>query len=168
VGGGDEARCGELQEREHWLQMEVPRDPALATAASAAASSSGDAVRVRVRALEVSPLPAAAAAAARAHARAPPPFLLLHGFLGEAGDWAALARGLAAAGHRCVALDLPGHGGTRPLAAAEEEEKEGGAARAPSWGPYSIPGAAALATAAARQLGLEVGRHARATATNRQ
>lgn len=38
--------------------------------------------------------------------------LLLHGFLGKAEDWEPVARGLSAAGLECIALDLPGHGGS--------------------------------------------------------
>lgn len=44
-----------------------------------------------------------------------PPVLLLHGFLGCAEDYAPLMASLASRFH-CIALDLPGHGGT-PLPA---------------------------------------------------
>lgn len=38
----------------------------------------------------------------------PTSVLLLHGFLGSSDDWRPLMHGLAAAGSRCVAMDLPG------------------------------------------------------------
>ncbi len=38
-----------------------------------------------------------------------PAVLLLHGFMGDASDWDAVAEALAPA-FRCVAVDLPGHG----------------------------------------------------------
>lgn len=43
-----------------------------------------------------------------------PPIVLLHGFLGAAADWAEVAETLADA-FRCVAVDLPGHGGSVDL-----------------------------------------------------
>ena len=43
---------------------------------------------------------------------AAPTVLLLHGFLGQAEDWQPITEGLAIAGMRCIALDLPGHGQT--------------------------------------------------------
>ncbi|MDE3046578.1 MAG: alpha/beta fold hydrolase [Verrucomicrobiota bacterium] len=36
-----------------------------------------------------------------------PPCVLLHGFLGTSSDWQAVAEHLP---HRCIAVDLPGHG----------------------------------------------------------
>lgn len=41
-----------------------------------------------------------------------PPVVFLHGFLGHPEEWAPFMRAFAAAGHRCVALNLPGHGST--------------------------------------------------------
>lgn len=41
-----------------------------------------------------------------------PTVLLMHGFLGQAEDWRPLASGLTMAGVRCVAVNLPGHGGS--------------------------------------------------------
>ncbi|KAF5837289.1 hypothetical protein DUNSADRAFT_4552 [Dunaliella salina] len=38
--------------------------------------------------------------------------VLLHGFLGSSQDWRAHMQGLAAHGHTCLAIDLPGHGST--------------------------------------------------------
>jgi hypothetical protein len=38
--------------------------------------------------------------------------VLLHGFMGEARDWSAVAAGLSL-GCRCFAVDLPGHGASR-------------------------------------------------------
>ncbi|RPH73426.1 MAG: alpha/beta fold hydrolase, partial [Candidatus Rokuibacteriota bacterium] len=57
-----------------------------------------------------------------AHTRAgdgPQPLALLHGFLGSGRNLATLARGLAAGApqHSVYAFDLPGHGGSPPLAA---------------------------------------------------
>jgi isochorismate synthase/2-succinyl-5-enolpyruvyl-6-hydroxy-3-cyclohexene-1-carboxylate synthase/2-succinyl-6-hydroxy-2,4-cyclohexadiene-1-carboxylate synthase/O-succinylbenzoate synthase len=42
-----------------------------------------------------------------------PPVVLLHGFMGDASDWLPTMRALAAAGHPCLGVDLPGHGATR-------------------------------------------------------
>lgn len=41
-----------------------------------------------------------------------PLILFLHGFLGTAADWLPVMHATAAAGYECLALDLPGHGGT--------------------------------------------------------
>ena len=41
-----------------------------------------------------------------------PSAILLHGFMGAAEDWNAVAAGLAGTGRRIVAVDLPAHGGT--------------------------------------------------------
>lgn len=49
-----------------------------------------------------------------------PTAVLLHGFLGGAGDWLPIMHGLAYAGYECVAVDLPGHGGTRVDCGAAE------------------------------------------------
>ena len=43
-------------------------------------------------------------------ARTEPPVLLVHGWAGRAGQFAAIAPALAAAGRRVVAFDAPGHG----------------------------------------------------------
>lgn len=40
-----------------------------------------------------------------------PALLLLHGFMGSRGDWAPVIAKLAGS-RRCIAVDLPGHGGT--------------------------------------------------------
>jgi len=40
------------------------------------------------------------------------PFLLIHGFAGDRTTFAALINGLAKAGRRVIAIDLPGHGAT--------------------------------------------------------
>lgn len=42
---------------------------------------------------------------------AAPAVLLLHGFMGSRSDWAPVAAALART-HRCIAVDLPGHGAT--------------------------------------------------------
>jgi isochorismate synthase / 2-succinyl-5-enolpyruvyl-6-hydroxy-3-cyclohexene-1-carboxylate synthase / 2-succinyl-6-hydroxy-2,4-cyclohexadiene-1-carboxylate synthase / o-succinylbenzoate synthase len=39
--------------------------------------------------------------------------LFLHGFMGDKSDWSPIAKSLATLGHRCVAIDLPGHGETK-------------------------------------------------------
>ncbi|GIL50277.1 hypothetical protein Vafri_6487 [Volvox africanus] len=94
------------------------------------------------------------------------PFMFLHGFLGSSSDWRPLMRALAAAGHRCVAIDLPGHGSTLPsLPASHRSSSAGSGIFAPSdptdsshvgeLSVHSIPGAAACVAAAARRLGLE-------------
>ncbi len=41
----------------------------------------------------------------------PPPLILLHGFMGSKDDWADIIDGLKEA-RPCIAIDLPGHGGT--------------------------------------------------------
>lgn len=38
--------------------------------------------------------------------------VFLHGFLGDSEDWTPVMEALQCAGHRCVAIDLPGHGAT--------------------------------------------------------
>lgn len=48
---------------------------------------------------------------------AAPPLVFLHGFLGAAEDWRAVTDALADR-FRCLALDLPGHGGSVGLPAA--------------------------------------------------
>ena len=50
--------------------------------------------------------------------------LFLHGFMGGMEDWDAVARGLAPEA-RCVAADMPGHGGTTFLPANGNAEAEG-------------------------------------------
>lgn len=44
---------------------------------------------------------------------ADPPVLLLHGVTSNAQTWWRMGPALAAAGHRVIAVDLPGHGGTQ-------------------------------------------------------
>jgi isochorismate synthase/2-succinyl-5-enolpyruvyl-6-hydroxy-3-cyclohexene-1-carboxylate synthase/2-succinyl-6-hydroxy-2,4-cyclohexadiene-1-carboxylate synthase/O-succinylbenzoate synthase len=43
------------------------------------------------------------------------PVVLLHGFMGSTADWKPMMSALAAAGHPCLAVSLPGHGGTMPV-----------------------------------------------------
>ena len=50
--------------------------------------------------------------------------LFLHGFMGGMEDWDAVARGLVSEA-RCVAADMPGHGGTTFLPANGNAEAEG-------------------------------------------
>ena len=38
------------------------------------------------------------------------PLVILHGLFGTGDNWALFARGMQAAGHRVLALDLPNHG----------------------------------------------------------
>jgi isochorismate synthase/2-succinyl-5-enolpyruvyl-6-hydroxy-3-cyclohexene-1-carboxylate synthase/2-succinyl-6-hydroxy-2,4-cyclohexadiene-1-carboxylate synthase/O-succinylbenzoate synthase len=68
------------------------------------------------------------------------PVVLLHGFMGADTDWHPLMAALAAAGHPCLAVNLPGHGGTGPAAAA---------AAAAAGECYSLETAAAVAEQAA-------------------
>lgn len=44
----------------------------------------------------------------------PPPLVLVHGLSGSYANWLAVAPALAGSGRRVLALDLPGHGLTRP------------------------------------------------------
>ena len=122
------------------------------------------------RALEsADPLDAVRPEGRRALAEPPaeeaPPILLLHGFTGsgstDAGTLAPLAQRLAAAGHRVVTVDLPGHG-TAPalppdaggatldaaVAAALAALDRRGIDRA-AWVGYSMGGRVALAAALA-------------------
>jgi hypothetical protein len=55
---------------------------------------------------------AASSAKSASKARPHQTLVFLHGFLGSAQDWQPLMQAAAAAGHACIALDLPGHGGT--------------------------------------------------------
>ena len=48
-----------------------------------------------------------------------PLVLLVHGWLGDRRDLGPLQRGLCAAGLRCVAVDLPGHGDAAALGPSE-------------------------------------------------
>jgi pimeloyl-ACP methyl ester carboxylesterase len=49
--------------------------------------------------------------------------VLLHGVQSSAATMARTARAMAAAGWRCIALDMPGHGWTRWLDGAEDEAR---------------------------------------------
>ena len=51
-----------------------------------------------------------------------PPVVLLHGFMGGAEDWNVVAAAIAPE-RRCVAVDLPSHGGSFFTPAAETDEK---------------------------------------------
>ncbi|RKT52815.1 alpha/beta hydrolase [Saccharothrix australiensis] len=53
---------------------------------------------------------AGAAGAREPGGRRAPTFVLVHGANGNAGSFAPLVAGLATAGHRALAVDLPGHG----------------------------------------------------------
>jgi esterase len=46
------------------------------------------------------------------HGSGGPPVIVLHGLLGSARNWTAIAKRLAAANHRVYALDLRNHGGS--------------------------------------------------------
>eukprot|EP00976_Prorocentrum_cordatum_P082206 1184720-Prorocentrum_minimum.AAC.6 len=72
-----------------------------------------------------------------------PALLFLHGFLGAAEDWVPAMAALSRAGFRCVALDLPGHGGTLAPKGAP--------------GAHSLEAAAVAVEAAAEALGLSQG-----------
>lgn len=56
---------------------------------------------------------------AYARAGTGPPIVLVHGLGGASSNWSELAP-LLATRHRVLAVDLPGHGGSEPLAAAHE------------------------------------------------
>jgi len=74
---------------------------------------------------------------------AAPTVLLLHGFMGSAHDWAPVVRAFTAT-NRCVAVDLPGHGGTG------DPEAGSSAAHSPSvWSPEGCVRALAGILAAA-------------------
>ncbi|KXZ52492.1 hypothetical protein GPECTOR_9g536 [Gonium pectorale] len=115
-----------------------PNHPATPSSSHHRADDGGQCpLRVAVRGIEL--LPPTAAASARSHGAAlpaPPPFLFLHGFLGSSTDWLPLMRALAAAGHRCVALDLPGHGATRPAADAADAASSAASPPSSSNGPH--------------------------------
>jgi len=90
-----------------------------------------------------------------------PPVVLLHGFMGDASDWGPTMRALAAAGHPCMAVDLPGHGATRMRTAASASSKQSGGSSGTNGGSsgtnggssssslYSLDAAAALVSEAA-------------------
>jgi len=66
------------------------------------------------------------------------PIVLLHGWLGEKGDWSEVSRHLIEAGHEVLAVDLPGHGASE--AGGEQDSWEAAAF-------FSLPAAVeALAT----------------------
>jgi len=73
------------------------------------------------------------------------PVVLLHGFMGSASDWRPLMAATAAAGHPCLAVNLPGHGGTTAAAAAGVAEVQQGDYEE----CYSLETAAAVAEQAA-------------------
>lgn len=64
-----------------------------------------------------------------------PPLVLLHGFDGRAEAFDGIAAGLAAEGRRCLAFDLPGHGGSRDF---------------PGFGPPKVAARAVIGELAAR------------------
>lgn len=151
---GPHARGG-LVERP--ILVEVPLGPlnnaapatTTFTSNSSASASASPAGCVCVRGLEVLP-----ASIGPCSSRVPSqrPFVFLHGFLGGSSDWLPVMRALAVAGHRCVALDLPGHGGTTPPLpqnAVQQRQQPGEPAAV-----HSIPGAAACVERTAVQLGL--------------
>ena len=57
-------------------------------------------------------------------ALAPPPVVFLHGFMGGAEDWNAIASAVAPE-RRCVAVDLPCHGRSRFVPSSERANDEG-------------------------------------------
>ena len=50
--------------------------------------------------------------------------MFFHGFLGQPEDWLPVMRGLSAAGHRCIALTLPGHGTTTTTTTTTNSDQE--------------------------------------------
>lgn len=83
-----------------------------------------------------------------------PPVLLLHGFMGAADDWRPLMQSLRLQ-RRCVALDLPGHGGTALTASSNGSSISGGGGGGGSQEAYSLEAAAAAVAALVQQEGLE-------------
>lgn len=87
------------------------------------------------------------------------PLVFLHGFMGDASDWAPVMRALAAAGHPCLSVDLPGHGGTRAVLASGGSSDDSGSGSGngggcsssggSGGGLYSLDAAAALVSKAA-------------------
>lgn len=93
------------------------------------------------------------------------PVLFLHGFLGGAEDWLPLMRALGLQ-RRCVAVDLPGHGGTSTgdgSASASgnvngSNGSNGGSDRSssgPDGSPHSLEAAAAAVAALVEREGLQ-------------
>ncbi|KAK3256955.1 hypothetical protein CYMTET_33939, partial [Cymbomonas tetramitiformis] len=74
-----------------------------------------------------------------------PALVFLHGFLGSGDEWGSCMAALSARGFRCVALDLPGHGGTITT-------PSGNAAELPS---YSLENVGDAVAAAITTLGLQ-------------
>jgi pimeloyl-ACP methyl ester carboxylesterase len=74
---------------------------------AAVASNSSSSMAVNSSAVEGSTAAAACTAGM--------PVVLLHGFMGSTADWQPMMSALAAAGHPCLAVNLPGHGGTMPV-----------------------------------------------------
>ena len=87
-----------------------------------------------------------------------PPVLLLHGFMGAADDWRPLMQSLGLQ-RRCVALDLPGHGGTAVTASSNGSSSSSSSSSSGGSGSsqeaYSLEAAAAAVAALVQQEGLE-------------
>lgn len=84
-----------------------------------------------------------------------PPVLLLHGFMGAADDWRPLMQSLGLQ-RRCVALDLPGHGGTAVVATsgANDISSSTGGTGSSGQEAYSLEAAADAVAALVQQEGL--------------
>jgi pimeloyl-ACP methyl ester carboxylesterase len=89
-----------------------------------------------------------------------PPVLLIHGWGGHAGQWAAFAEPLVLAGFRAVALDMPGHGASAGWRSSLGQFTKAIGAAGQSCGPlcgliaHSL-GAAGATYAISRGLGLK-------------
>ena len=89
-----------------------------------------------------------------------PPLVIAHGLFGQARNWSALSKRLAAAGRRVVAVDMRHHGATEPAPAGGYEEMAGDLAdtmAAEGAGDllgHSMGGKAAMAMALTRPGGL--------------
>lgn len=85
-----------------------------------------------------------------------PPMVFLHGFLGSAEDWRPLMAALSTT-HRCLALDLPGHGSARvqpsPIGTTASRSELGGSSSTNGSGSGS--GAAGVSVAAPAAYSLE-------------
>ncbi|KAF6258054.1 Alpha/Beta hydrolase protein [Scenedesmus sp. NREL 46B-D3] len=80
------------------------------------------------------------------------PVVLLHGFMGSTADWQPLMSALAADGHPCLAVNLPGHGGTAPVPGSttgSTSSSSTAGSEAIGAGCYSIAAAAAAVEGAA-------------------
>eukprot|EP00798_Chlamydomonas_sp_ICE-L_P027191 gene27191-2435_t len=84
-----------------------------------------------------------------------PPVVFLHGFLGCGGDWRPVMDGMAAAGHRCIAIDLPGHGDTSLISPGSSGSSSDQIRSDQISEEYGLPCTAAAIQALCGELGLQ-------------